>query len=413
MTTRREVPRWYLSLNFLTSKVHEKGFIECFHDLLELMQSKLIRHLWSIPNNIRNNTNKQPYVLYAFYDLAVSPTSFDIVAFLVLAELEREKVGCSSLHVVIVPGYDGGFRKGALDAYNKTGTWKYDYDYLHWRLRNMLVPCCWLIPSCHQVTVCTSREEAMMLETSLVKHVFPKKGNSTIHHPQENYLYSHIIAAISHGFVLPSIHPKSSACRHVSDWIKTNAGNRKVITITLRECSYEQDRNSNLKEWSAFARNLDPAVYFPVIIRDTESALGPLPPELNGLTIFAEVPWNVELRAALYELSYLNMSASNGPAYLFIFNHLTRYLLFNMIVSSCDVTSEKHFDYIGIKAGSQLKHATPFQRLIWEDDKIEVLQREFKDMCDKIESFSEENITEASPTIDVSKSIPCNNTHPQ
>lgn len=391
MIRKEQVPHWYLSPRFLIGKVQEMGIAWCAHEAFRFTRP-IRAKLWSVPDKIRYSTKKQSDVLYAFYDLAVSPATFDIVHFLVLAELERKEVGCSSMHVVIVPGPSEGFRKGSTGTYHESGTWDYDADYMHWRLRNILVPCCWLIPSCKQLTVCTSREEAMVLEASLVTHVFPKKERNTIRHPQENYNYSHIVASMSHGFVLPSIQPKPQACRYISNWLQANADNRKVITITLRESSYEQDRNSNLKDWAAFVRSLDSAVYFPVIIRDTESALEPIPPELNGLTIFAEIPWNLELRAALYKLSYLNMFTSGGPAILAILNHQTRYLMFKIITSSCVVSAERHLFYIGINLGSQFKHATLLQRLVWEDDTLEVIQREFKDMCDRIESSSTENI---------------------
>ena len=394
MVTRHQVPYWYLSPRFIVNKVREKGVAVCANTYLELLRSNVCRFtrpirtkLWSIPDNIWYSNKKQPDVLYAFYDLAVSPATFDIVPFLVLAELERKEVGCSSLHVVIVPGYHDGFRVGNLDMYKQTGTLEYDNDFMHWKLRNLLMPCCWLIPSCKQLTVCTSREEALVLEASLAKHVYPKKERSTIHCPQEGFQHFHLYAAISQGSVLPSIRPTSQACNFVSDWIQMNAGNRKVITITLKEGTYQIERNSNIEDWGAFARSLDPNIYFPVIVRDTESALKPLPFELKGLTIFTEAPWNIELRAALYELSYLNMSVANGPHILCSLNHQTRYLMFKIVTPSW-----KEVGIVGLEPYSQLKFATPFQRFVWEDDNLEVIQREFKDMCDQIERSSVEKI---------------------
>ena len=390
------VPRWrryLLPVRFLAGKVREKGVVWCAVTSLGYVCSSVARRIRpacasvvSRIDHVRYIGTKQSDVLYAFYDLAVSPTSFDIVVFLVLAELERKETGCSALHVVIVPGPEEGFRKRSLRTYQEIGAAQYNVDSLGWRLRNILVPCCWLVPSCQQVTVCASREEAMVLEASWVKHVFPKRY--TVRIPVENYLYSHVVDSISRGLVLPSIQATPQALHFVSQWIQANAGNRKVISITLRECSYERDRNSSPEDWGSFARSLDRDVYLPVIIRDTEAAFRSLPAELSGLTIFPEASWNLELRAALYELSYLNMSVNTGPAALLSFNRLTRYLCFKIIIATYSSTTEEHVRAIGIEPGTQLQISTPFQRYVWDDDRLDVIQEAFRDMCDRIEGCS-------------------------
>lgn len=223
-------------------------------------------------------------MLYAFYDLMVSPATFDFVGFLVLAELERKEAGCSSLHLVFVPGPSEGFRANDLEEYCRLGGVDYDIDSMRWRLRNILLPCCWLVPSCQQVTVCTSREEAQALEASLVKHMFPK--GYTVRFPKESYSLRWLIATTSQGIVLPTIRATPQARRFVSDWIQSRSDERKVITITLRECSYEPYRNSDFRVWGAFARSLDSSIYCPTVIRDTETTFKPLPSELYGLTVF-------------------------------------------------------------------------------------------------------------------------------
>ena len=394
MTTSANAPRWkrYLSPCFLVGKVREKGVVWCMHTIWRIARKrvwKMVRSsldlrtrpiratLWNVIDNIQYREKKQSDVLYAFYDLASSAVTFNIVEFLVLAELERKKAGCDSLQVVIVPGPNEGFRMKNVPL---------DIEDKRWRLRNILVPCCWLVPSCKQVTVCTSREEAMAFQASLVKHSFPKQYS--VRTPWKISL-SQLIET-SKRDAIPTIQATPSALRFVHNWIQAHAGERKVITITLRECSYERDRNSDLKAWGTFARGLDPAIYYPVVIRDIETTLNPLPPELNGLTVFSEVVWNIELRAALYELSYLNMFVNNGPAVLCILNKRTRYLIFKVITPSGGATTKEVFRRIGLEPGSQWRWATPFQRLVWEDDRLEVIQEAFREMCDRIEAFSKE-----------------------
>lgn len=386
-------PHWknYLSPRFLAGKVRENGILWCAHAAWIKIRSRInlstrpIRaKFWSVPDNIRYRGKKQYDVLYAFYDLAVSPATFDIVKFLLLAELEQKRAACDLLHVVIAPGLAEGFREGKIEAYHRAGAVDYDIDSLRWRLRNILVPCCWQIPSCREVTVCMSREEAQTFQASLVKYVFPK--GYTVRFPKANYDERYILEATSKGAILPSIQATPQACRFVSDWIHLKAGKRKVITITLRECSWHLDRNSNLNEWGAFARSLDPNIYCPVLLRDTEAAFKPLPSELNGLLVFPEASWNIELRVALYELSYLNMFTNSGPSTLCRLDRQARSITFKLITSTFD---EEYIRYSwGIEPGSQLEFQTPFQRLVWEDDRLEVIKNAFREMCNKIERSS-------------------------
>ena len=344
--------------------------------------------------DFQNNviTKKKPSdVLYAFYDLSVSTTGFDIVPYLVLAELERKKTGCTSLHIVIVPGPDEGFRENHLKTYQKFGAKNYNADSMRWRLRNILIPCCWQIPSCHQLTVCTSYQEAQVLE-SMAKHIFPK--DYTVRSPIARYGWAHFYKALSQNFVLPTVQSTPQALRFISNWLQTHVGSRKVISITLRECPYEPGRNSNLKDWGDFARSLDPNIYYPIIIRDTDVAFDPLPDELKGLTIFPEVVWNMELRSALYELSYLNMSVNNGPAHLCALNRKTRIIIYKIIAPSAGGASVDYLRSCGIEPGSQFKTLTPFQRWVWEDDKFEIIQKTFRDMCNVIENFTNATLSD-------------------
>lgn len=336
--------------------------------------------LWILEHTDRKHhtyalTNEgQLMILYAFYDLQVAPATFDIVKFLVLAEKKRLELGCGSLCVVIVPsGLGGGFRKRDLEIYQSYGD--YDIGYMEWRLRNILVPCCWLMPSCKSVMLCGDRNEAQRLMQGLVGYLYPEEY--TVLRPVGRFLDYYIHHAKGE---LPSLGATAQARVYVSKWLKERALGRKVITINLRETVYESDRDSNLEAWKRFHLSLDKGKYLPLMIRDIEKAY-----ELTELATFPEIPWNVELRLALYELSYLNMFVTGGHAGLALFDRKVNLLVFKIITNTCGSTKEKFLRRQGYEMGGQWKHATPLQRWVWEEDTFEVIQREFRDMCQKIE----------------------------
>lgn len=338
---------------------------------------------------------KQDNVLYAFYDLEVAPATFDICKFIVLAEFERRKIGCDFLHIIIVPGPAYGFREKDFNTYRQLGASDYDIDIMRWRLSNILVPICWLMPSCQKVTICTSRDEGQAVELSLAKHIFPSRYS--VRSPTHCHEIGQMVSFASKVAILPSIQATPQGRLFVGDWIKSNVGERKLVTITLRECAYEHARNCSIEDWGAFVQGLDTKIYCPVVLRDVDAAFGPLPPELEGVLIFQEAVWNLELRSALYELSYLNMSTINGTTSLCTYNRKTRFITIYKR-NTCGAATYAYSHSQGLAPGSQFTWTTPFQQLVWENDRIDVLQTAFKEMCEKIERFTSARIEDLIAT---------------
>jgi len=327
-------------------------------------------------------------VLYAFYDLDVMSASFDIIPFLVLAEKVRISHRLESLHIVIVPGSKQGFGKGYFEYYQRMTPHKekIQFAYLEWRVRNILVPCCWLMPSCKQLTICTSRTEAREIESLLAEHIFPDRYLVNVPiNPNENIYRMQVTPDNP---TVPSLSATQTACDFVSAWIDQNCKGKKVVTITLREASYEIDRNSNIGEWIKFTRSLDQEVYSPVIIRDTEKAFQSVPEGMTGIKIFYEASWNLEIRAALYQMSYLNLFSSGGPMALAWFNTKCRCLFFKLITDSVYIATEKNLNFVGLTIGDQPTYFSNFQKIIWDNDTYEIIIKAFDEICIKIEGES-------------------------
>ena len=321
----------------------------------------------------------QPHVLYAFYDGSVSSASFDFVTFLTLAEMKRVRLGCTELRVVFVIG---SRKKKKGKPKDQSGWVPVDEETL-WRRQNILIPCAGFFPSCRQFTI-VSKEEARLIQFLRVRHVFPE--SYSVDSPVGCHRSTPIVEASAKGVDIPSVQPSRKALDFIEGWMKSTAAERKVVTLNLRETPYRHLRNSNLGAWAKFARSLDPSKYYPVVIRDTFSALGPLPEGLEGLNVFPEIPWHVDLRAALYEKSYLNLFVNNGPDIFCILNRKTRYLMFKMITEEYHSTSRSFIkENVGLNFGEQWPWANEFQRVVWEGgDDFETLEREFTRMCEKI-----------------------------
>jgi len=176
--------------------------------------------------------------------------------------------------------------------------------------------------------------------------------------------------------------------RYVERWLASRLRGRRLVTITIRDYEFMPARNSNLQAWASFARRLDITQYLPVFVLDTERTLDPLPAPLAGFEVFREASWNVGLRMALYQVGYVNLGVNNGPSFMCALNSLTRILIFKIVTPGVPQATEEMIAKLGYKIGAQLPFATPYQGMVWEDDTLEVIEREFAEMARRLEKSS-------------------------
>jgi hypothetical protein len=309
--------------------------------------------------------------LVYFFDLDVVPITFDVLTYLADAELERRRRGLARVHVVVVPGRHGGWREEEPEFERIVG-----HDARYWRLYNLVIPSFGLLPSLASYTVSASRAHAGRIH-AMARHVAPK-----------GYLVSMPVATWN-GDVFGAPEPAEAvqyvrtppeALRHVGAWLEARASARKVVAITLRDYDFMPRRNSNRAAWLRFARELDPAEYFPVIVLDTNAAMADLGRDLDGLAVFAEASWNIWLRSALYELAHLSVSSMQGATDLCWYNLRCRYLQF-VSVGSSPQSTEAYFRREGYPFGESFAMATPHQRLVWAPDGYDRITAEFAAMC--------------------------------
>ena len=326
-------------------------------------------------------------VLFAVYDLEAHAASFDFVHFLIRSDTERKRRNLKSLFILIIPGTTQGFASSFINFYVENSLKNYNnIDFLKWRVKHILIPSSYLMPSCSGITLCISRCQGYkQLQKIPKQNIFPT--GSSIVSPISIYNNSEIINPFSKNLCDSSIIPSETSLRFIKQWIESrNLENKKLVTITFRESSNDIGRNSNILEWIKFTNSLDLTIFHPVIVRDTEVALEPNSDSLSVFTIFSEVPWNIELRAALYHVSYLNMFTASGPSSLAMFNSKCRFLSFKIITPSSPVATSEHIKNIGIPVDSQLEFFSKFQKQVWEDDTFEVISREFQQMVRLIEN---------------------------
>jgi hypothetical protein len=313
--------------------------------------------------------------LVAYYDLAVEPVSFDFLWFLSAAEVMRKRLRLDNVHVAIVPGNLEGFREGSeeLDAV-------LDKDSRLWRVRSILGASAELLPSVSGLTFCSSRQHARLLHYA-AHHVYPARYRvmaPVAHSPVE------VVDAVREGIEVGALRATRQSISYVKQWLDARAGGRKPVSITLREYGLTPSRNSNIEAWAEFACRIAKEGFFPVVVRDTDESLRSDDDRFDSVTIFREAPWNVSLRAALYELCHVNLGINSGTMSLCWLNNRTRSVSFKMVTPGAAGTSEAAFRVRGFEPGETPDLSNPFQKWVWEDDTCEVIEREFRTMCDAL-----------------------------
>lgn len=313
-------------------------------------------------------------LLTAFYDFELSPASFDFSAFLVLARLHAARRRCGRIHVVLVPGAMDGFR--ADDS-------GYDLVSKQQRLHNIILPLCSMIDLPVSISLCTQRADAERIFASVNGPVFPE--GYTVTKPTASFLVSGIIAAHTAGESIPSLCAAEFARRNAAQWLDNHCDGKRPVVITLREADYSPNRNSNIANWIAFAERLDPNRFHPIFVRDTSVAAQRVTGAFRKLSVCPVAPFDLHFRHALQELAYLNLLIPNGPGILCWLNSRTRFIMFHMQNQGAAATNSAYHMSMGLQIGGQIPFATPFQRLVWEPDTLDVIEREFAAMAARID----------------------------
>lgn len=302
-------------------------------------------------------------VLLAVYDLQVAPITFNFSEFLMLAGMESAKRGLQGFHVLFVPRVE-----------DPVLGWKM-YDSIHdehskeWRFREILLPLTRFTSLCRGFTLLTRRSDIKLALQN--QAIFPALYSETfldVHDP--NPLYRELDPEYI-GFTAPI-----QARRHIDTWKQHYCPGTKIVTLTVRDQLFDPTRNTDLNEAERFLHDLRGKGYHPVLIPDTDKAWG-LDHRFASFTILHEAAWNLPLRMALYETSYLNFFNPNGSIGLVIFNKHCSYIIMKFLPANSVVTTAEAVEKTGMHYGEHYRFAKPWQRIIWEADTLETYQKAF------------------------------------
>lgn len=345
------------------------------------ISEKLKEHFGGASNSI---IRKRKIVL-ATYDFEKHPVSYDIAFFLQAAEIYRKSSQADGLVINIVQPADMKNMPGVSQAADSI----VNSDARDFRVFHI----------CTQIAQLMKTKGVFSIKDRFIQNILTKDpeidmiqypGKSLDHHS----MYYRLVN--EHPNLVTGFSASSEARRYVKLWLDPIATGRKVLCITLRQYQFDPQRNSDINAWRHFLDRIDSSEFAVIIIPDTDHIAEFKTSVLGHYPCFEPACFDVDLRFALYEKSYLNMFVNNGPGAAATLDKKVRYLMFKILVPSVPHCTEEFLKWNGFEIGTTPKYATQFQKWVWEDDTTDVLWREFRAMTDRIRSESPEVLGDAA-----------------
>lgn len=267
-------------------------------------------------------------MLTAYYDLATSPPTYDIVAFLVAAERYRLAMRGERLAIHVVPGPVGGFRNDRLWPHTIAG-------------REQML---------HQVALPMAR----MLRSATVALLPGRPHRASMTSIGLNgrcYGTALLVECLRQG--IRPLRPAAAAPR-----------DPRLVTITLREAEHWTPRNSNVPQWIAAGLAIADRGYQVIVVRDTLQADQPI----DGLATSARAAIELEERAMLYRRAACNLFVNNGPAWLALALDAPVLMLKPTVEGLMATCSNAYLVRCGIAVGGQIPGSPSYQRIAWHSD---------------------------------------------
>ncbi len=297
-----------------------------YHEMTQMYQvqekwDKIVELYENAPFDNWFQSNKKPKkssdkTLYAFYDLQVSPPTFDIISFLGHCESYRLKMRLEKIYLIIVP---------ATPTYY-TPWYPLDYSSQMRRLYNIVLGTVRCLPSIDGFMICRDRDMALDIFRNK-NYIFPL-AYSPKRPIADFYFYSNALKKFSTLFVKP---PNDAIIR-VKNRLAIIAKGKKVITITIRKAPIiEVQRNSNIENWVKATSVLDSKEFCTIILDDYDHiGINKYPKHIHT---FEEAIVDVSIRSALYQEADINIGTGSGTLMLCLFNPASKFLMFQKNVA--------------------------------------------------------------------------------
>ena len=330
---------------------------------------------FKLRNNLLNyhkNSNLKNNNFLVFLDLASFRATWDIIAFLIIA---KYKSSSKDTHLIVIPDIE---EITEINPIKEKGSLEKSAKQL--RIDNIIKPALEIIEDFNpEITFLKNRNDINNFTNIDPQLKFPKyagSGEIIKWYPPQKEINEIFLNKNKFYPVKANKHYKEL----LSEYLKTNNIKKKIITLTLRDSSFNRSKNSKIDEWVKLYNFLESANYFPIILDDFENiCVDKKNDKLNSLNTYHFANIDIRMRLALYEKAHLNISVNNGTASLLVYSKKCNYIIFKHFVDDPESSSslENNIKTNGLQFGEQYPFASTKQKIIWNQyDDFKFLKEE-------------------------------------
>ena len=293
--------------------------------------------------------------LFCFYDMAVSPCSYDFFTFLYSAEICRVRRGLSNIKLIFVHGPEGKYRKDNIRTFEQNEIF----------FNNVIIPGTSVLPSCESFM--WDERQGISFQSLAAHNIFPR--GYTLNQPTAEYVANELVASLFRKDP-PGFLEAPSYARKIAEQItNSRAGSAPYVTLTVREIERDNANNTrtiNYDVWSDAITKLKERGIETIVVRDTSHAFCPalFPNTLEAPEASVHLP----TRLALYENALLNFTKNNGPGVLQLYSK-ARSMIFNSFDDDVIALSRKWYSSnYGMCHGDQYPMTTKSTKVIWDNE---------------------------------------------
>lgn len=339
--------------------------------------------------------------LYCFYDMAVSPCSYDFFTFLYSAEICRLRRRKSEIKLVIIQGPNNRFRQDNIRTSQQNEIF----------FNNVIVPGISILPSCTSFSWSDRNDLHSM--TIPIDCMYPR--GYSIPQPISEYTGRELTASKIRQDIPGCFKAPDYAKQLVSSFVNEQLNGQKYVTITAREILRDNVNNTRTLDqnvWQNVITELEKRNIRTVLVRDTNHAHS-TQKLLYDVIESPEAAIHLPFRMALYEGATVNFCKNNGPGVLQLFSKNTN-MYFNEfdpdVIALSPTWFEKNY---GMVEGSQLPMSRNCNVYKWgeeiESDILEFFYKTMDNQIDTSPNYSFNNEENLIKSVEVALGVLCTN----
>ena len=296
--------------------------------------------------------------LICFYDMAVSPCSYDFFSYLYAAEICRIRRRLKKIELVFVQGPNKKYR---ADNNHRS------FDRNETFFNNVIIPGLSLLPSI--TAFCWKLRDDLDLHTIKATNIFPR--GYTLDEPVPEYVCHELVAAKVRGDEPGFLVLQKKKKKMFDDFIKCRIGSGPFTTLTFRELDRgdtNKTRSIDKLRWYEILKYIKSKGIEPVVIRDTAMAFEQ--PIFDDITEVPVASIHLPFRIALYERALMNFTRTTGPGGLLLFGKSRSMHFYEFDESFYPVSEGWYSDHYGMDSGSQFPMTVTTTDCIYEPENL-------------------------------------------